>query len=80
MTTMQVSVTEALQRLPQLLAAAEAGENVMIQNDSGRTFQIVPLRPRPAVTGIPKAGRWQGLVDIPDDFDEPVAELQEYME
>ena len=37
-------------------------------------------RPRPTVTGVPKAGRLKGQLVVPDDFDEPLEELQEYME
>jgi antitoxin (DNA-binding transcriptional repressor) of toxin-antitoxin stability system len=76
----QVTIPEAQQRLPELLAAAEAGERVEIRSNNGRTFQLVVNRPRPPVTGTPKAGRWQGKVVIPDDFDEPLDELREYME
>jgi antitoxin (DNA-binding transcriptional repressor) of toxin-antitoxin stability system len=75
----QVTIPEALQRFAELLAAAEAGESVVIQGENGRTFRLVASRPRPPRTGTPKAGRWQGLV-IPDDFDEPLEELREYME
>lgn len=76
----QVTTHEAMRSLPVLLAAANAGENVMILDESGKTFRLVAIRERPAVTGKPKAGRWQGLVVVPDDFDEPIDELREYME
>jgi antitoxin (DNA-binding transcriptional repressor) of toxin-antitoxin stability system len=76
----QVTVEEALRKFPTLLAAAEAGESVLILGENGKTFRLVANCERPAVTGIPKAGRWEGLVAIPDDFDDPLDELQEYME
>jgi hypothetical protein len=37
-------------------------------------------RPRPPVTGIPKAGQYEGRLIVPDDFDEPLDDLHEYME
>jgi len=76
----QVTLPEAQQRLPELLAAAEAGESVEIQTENGRTFRLIANRPRPPVTGVPRAGRWQGRIVIPDDFDAPLEELREYME
>jgi hypothetical protein len=37
-------------------------------------------RPRPPVTGVPRAGSCAGLFVVPDDFDAPLEELGEYME
>ncbi|MFI5461493.1 MAG: hypothetical protein ACHRXM_39375, partial [Isosphaerales bacterium] len=37
-------------------------------------------RPRPPVTGVPKAGSCEGLFVVPDDFKEPLEEMSEYME
>jgi antitoxin (DNA-binding transcriptional repressor) of toxin-antitoxin stability system len=77
----QLTAIEAQQRLPELLTAARAGEIVRIQ-ENGCTFELspVPTRPRPPVTGIPKAGQFKGQFVVPDDFDEPLEELREYME
>jgi antitoxin (DNA-binding transcriptional repressor) of toxin-antitoxin stability system len=75
----QVTIREAQQRLPELLAAAEAGETIEIQRDNGRTFRLVANRPRPAVSGLPRAGTCRGLIQIPDDFDAPLEELHEYL-
>ena len=36
-------------------------------------------RPRPPVTGVPKAGEYAGRLVVPDDFDEPLDDLSEYM-
>jgi len=76
----KVSITEAQRRLPNLLAAAEAGESVEIEGPSGRIFQLKPTRPRPPVTGKPKAGRWRGQLVVPDDFKEPLDEPRAYWE
>jgi len=77
----RISVSEAQSRFPELLTAAQAGEVVEIQQN-GCTFRLTAVapRPRPAVTGVPKAGRLKGQLVVPDDFDEPLEEMREYME
>jgi antitoxin (DNA-binding transcriptional repressor) of toxin-antitoxin stability system len=72
-------VVEAQQRLPELLSAVEAGEVVEIRAENGRNYRLAPSRPRPPVTGVPKAGRLKGLLVVPDDFNEPLDELRGYM-
>jgi antitoxin (DNA-binding transcriptional repressor) of toxin-antitoxin stability system len=80
----QVTIAEAQQRLPELLSAAEAGETVTIRSDNGRTFALVVQPPatllNPDWPGYPYAGSAKGLIEIADDFDEPLEELREYME
>jgi antitoxin (DNA-binding transcriptional repressor) of toxin-antitoxin stability system len=76
----QVAVVEAQQRLPELLNAVEAGEEVEIRAENGRTYRLAPSRPRPPVTGVPKAGSCTGLFVVPADFKAPLEELREYME
>ncbi len=76
----QVTVPEAQERLPDLLGAVDAGEEVEICAENGRTFRLAANRCRPPVTGVPKAGRLKGRLVVPDDFDEPLEELREYME
>jgi antitoxin (DNA-binding transcriptional repressor) of toxin-antitoxin stability system len=77
---MEVTLAEAQQRLPELLAAAEAGEGVAIQGPSGRVFRLTAVRPRPLVTGVPKAGSCLGVFVVPKDFKAPLDELREYGE
>jgi antitoxin (DNA-binding transcriptional repressor) of toxin-antitoxin stability system len=76
----QVSTTEAQQRLPDLLAKTDAGVSVEIQGENGRSYRLVPNRIRPPVTGVPRAGSCKGLIEIAVDFDEPLEELREYWE
>jgi antitoxin (DNA-binding transcriptional repressor) of toxin-antitoxin stability system len=76
----QIAVAEAQQRLPELLNAVEKGEEVEIRAENGRTYRLAQSRPRPPVTGVPKAGRLKGQLVVPDDFKEPLEELREYME
>jgi antitoxin (DNA-binding transcriptional repressor) of toxin-antitoxin stability system len=74
----QVTTAQAQERLPDLLAAVEAGEEVEIRAENGRTFRLAAARP--PVTGVPNAGRLKGQFVVPADFDEPLEELREYME
>ncbi len=80
----QVTIMEAQQRLPELLSAAEAGETITIRSDNGLTFTLVVQPPstvfNPDWPGYPHAGSAKGLIKIADDFDEPLEELNEYME
>ena len=80
----QVSVGEAQQRLPELLAAVQAGEVVTIRSDQGLTFSLVVQSSAPLVNpdwpGFPHPGSAKGLIQVPGDFDEPLEELKEYME
>lgn len=81
----QVTVQEAQQRLPELLAAVEAGETVSICTDNGRSFRLaLPATSEPVISpdwpGYPHAGSAKGLIDVPDDFDEPLDELKAYSE
>lgn len=80
----QVTIPEAQQHLPELLSAVEAGETVTILTDSGRTIALSVQPPVPAVNpdwpGYPHPGSAKGLIVVPDDFDEPLEELKEYME
>jgi antitoxin (DNA-binding transcriptional repressor) of toxin-antitoxin stability system len=76
----QVSTASAQQQLPELLAAAERGESVKIEDEKGGTFRLIADPPPATVKGVPKAGRWKGKIIVPDDFDEPLEELREYME
>ncbi|MGA2705831.1 MAG: hypothetical protein ABSH35_32710 [Isosphaeraceae bacterium] len=38
-----------------------------------------PPRPRPPVTGVPKAGQDEGRLVVPDDFKEPLEDMKESM-
>jgi len=75
-----VTLPEAQQRLPELLAAAAIGVPVEIEGSNGKKFFLSAQRPRPAVSGTPRAGTCEGLIEIADDFDAPLDELREYMD
>ena len=48
----QATVPEAQQRLPDLLGDVEAGEEVEIRAENGRTYRLAARRPRPPATGV----------------------------
>jgi antitoxin (DNA-binding transcriptional repressor) of toxin-antitoxin stability system len=83
----KVTISQAQARLPDLLTAAAAGECVEIWVEGGRSFrlEVIPGPPNPKATnpnwlGYPHPGSCTGLIDVPDDFDEPLEEMKEYME
>jgi antitoxin (DNA-binding transcriptional repressor) of toxin-antitoxin stability system len=80
----EVSIAEAQERLPELLAAVEQGKTVMIRGDAGRVFLLSAQPPvtvvNPQWAGYPHPGSAKGLIEIHDDFDEPLEELKEYTE
>ncbi len=74
---MQVNVYEAKSRLSELLAKAEAGEEIVIARNGTPIARLVPVqRDRPP--RVP--GAWAGKVWMSDDFDEPDQELIDLME
>ncbi len=83
-----ITVQEAQTTLPDLIHRLPAGEWVVITENGKPVAQlIVPFvfvqqtpRPRPPVTGVPKAGSLEGQLVVPDDFKEPLEEMREYME
>ena len=80
----QVTTTEAQERLPELLDAVRKGESVEIHPDSGPGYVLVymPKHDNGAAAwpGYPKAGSLKGKIWMSEDFDEPLEELREYWE
>jgi prevent-host-death family protein len=83
-----LSLQDAQAQLAELIHRLRPGDAITITENDTPVARLVglpamsrrPTRPRPPVTGIPKAGRWQGQLVVPPDFDEPLEELREYME
>ena len=80
----QVTIDEAQRRLPELLTQVQAGETVEIHPDSGDSYVLVHMPKHDngaaAWPGHPKAGSCKGKIWMSEDFDEPLAEMREYME
>ncbi|NJM90150.1 MAG: type II toxin-antitoxin system Phd/YefM family antitoxin [Hydrococcus sp. RU_2_2] len=73
-----INISEAAQKLPDLIDAALRGEEVIITKDDLSVVKIIPVTP---VKRYPaKAGSAKGLVWMSDDFDEPLEDFKEYME
>ena len=71
----RISLTEAKSRLPELVKEAASGEEVIITQQNGSAVKLVPLAPGKPV---PEFGSARGLVEMTDDFDEPLDDFQDY--
>jgi prevent-host-death family protein len=74
--TYRIDITEAPQRLLDLIKAAEQGEEVIITKNQQPLIQLVPIastQPRP------QFGSARGQVFMRDDFDAPLDDFREYM-
>lgn len=83
-----ITLEEAQARLAELVHRLTPGEEVTItENDRPVARLMAPLirprgepRPRPPITGVPKAGQYEGRLIVPEDFKELLEELREYVE
>ena len=73
----QVNFTEAKRRLRDLIDAALRGETVLITQEDKKVVQLVPVT---AAKPHPQFGSAKGLIEMADDFDEPVDDFAEYMQ
>lgn len=71
-----VTIDEAQSDLRALIDAAVNGEVVLIARDGNQVVQLVPV-PQ-AQHGRPQFGSGNGLIIMSDDFDEPLADFNEY--
>lgn len=70
----QITLEDAQRRLPDLIAAALGGEDVVITGKDQPGVRLVPLVAEP---NWPKFGSAKGQILIADDFDEPLEEFRE---
>ena len=70
----QVTPAEAQAHLAELIAAAIAGEEIIILSDNTR----ICLQPLPMNPVRRKAGSAKGLIEIAPDFDAPLSDFAEY--
>jgi antitoxin (DNA-binding transcriptional repressor) of toxin-antitoxin stability system len=83
-----ITLHDAQANLPDLVHNLSPGQVLTItENDrpvaclmSVVVVRQRPPRPRPPVTGVPKAGKYEGLLVVPADFKAPLEEMREYME
>ena len=83
-----ITLHDAQARLADLIHGLSPGQVLTITENDRPVARLVPVplvrqrppRPRPPVTGVPKAGQYEGQLVVPDDFKEPLDEMREYME
>jgi prevent-host-death family protein len=69
-TTRTVTIHEAKTNLSRLIAAVEAGEEVVIARGKTPAVRMVPIAPKPK--RVP--GLWKGQIEIGPEFFEPMSE------
>ncbi len=72
----QVTLDEAKARFLDLVEDAIGGEVIVITKDDRPVVQLVPA---PQASRRPQFGSARGLVELADEFDEPLADFDEYM-
>ena len=83
-----ITLDEAQANLAEIVHRLAPGEGVTITENDRPVARLIPVpliqqrppRPRPPVTGVPRAGSLKGLLVVPDDFKDPMDEMREYME
>lgn len=73
----QISLKDAQEQLPELLVAAQRGEEVLIVADDATEPHLYRLTAVGAKRAR-KAGSAQGLFTMSDDFDDPLPDFDEY--
>lgn len=72
-----VNLQEASMRLPDLIAAALRGEDVVIAEDSQSAVKLVPV---PKSRQRRRPGNAKGQIQMAEDFDAPVEDFREHMQ
>jgi prevent-host-death family protein len=72
---MNVNMHEAKTRLSELVAAAEAGQEVLIARDGVPAVRLVPVH---VVHAPVRLGVLAGQIEIGEDFDDPLPEFADY--
>ena len=71
------ALKEAQSQLEALTAKVVTGEEVIITDDKGMTFQLIQVKPKKI---RPKVASAKGLISMMDDFDEPLDDFKDYMQ
>jgi len=72
---MKVSVYEAKSKLSQMINKALEGEEVVITRNGKDTVKLVRVNGKEKSNWI---GMWNGQIQIPDSFFDPLEEFDEY--
>lgn len=75
----QIALSEAQEKLPDLVAAVAGGEEIVITVDGKPAAKMTPAAP--ATSEKPKRvfGSARGMIHMADDFDAPLDDFAEYM-
>ncbi len=76
----QIDISEAKEKLLELIEAAMRGEEIAMTQDNQPVVKLVGIPPANKKRWPSKAGSAKGMVWMSDDFDEPLEEFKEYME
>ncbi len=71
---LKIGISEARERLPELLHQAVTGGDVVITGEDGAAVRLVPVAP----SGQPRFGSGRGLFTMADDFDAPLEDFAPY--
>ena len=74
----QITLDDAMKRLPDLVDAAVRGEDVLITVEDTQGKHLVRLVPVISERPRPRFGSAKGLFDMSDDFDDPIPDFDEY--
>jgi len=72
-----VPLQKAQRQLPTLIRAALLGEEVVITSEDAREVRLVPVRP---LGQARRFGSAAGLIEMGEDFDDPLEDFREYAE
>jgi antitoxin (DNA-binding transcriptional repressor) of toxin-antitoxin stability system len=82
----QISLTDAALDLLSLIEAAQNGEEIILMQDSQPLAKLIALTPADTALSLKRQKRQQmfgsakDLIQIAADFDEPLAEFEEYLD
>ncbi|MDH4130068.1 MAG: type II toxin-antitoxin system prevent-host-death family antitoxin [Spirochaetota bacterium] len=71
----KVKLKDAQNKLTELIDKVADGEEVFITREDGSAFKIIPFTQNNL---HPKFGSAKGLIQMSDDFDEPLEDFKEY--
>ncbi len=77
---LEIALNQAKPDLAKVLHTVELGEKVLVNQNNGKSFFLVALPAMPKKSkNKPKFGSAKGQIKMSDDFDEPLAEMADYM-
>ncbi len=72
----EIALQDAQVQFAKIIDNVAHGDEVRIRRDDGKIFKIILMHTQKP---SPKFGSARGLIEIADDFDEPLEDFREYM-